>query len=188
VCSRRTLLAVLGLTLGFGVVLFLMGRPAWCKFGLGFWAPAWTHCTSQHLFDPYALTHVLHGVIFYWLTRPLAPKLAMQWRFVLALSLEVAWEILENSPWVIERYRQDTAALDYNGDSVINALGDLLATGVGFAVAARVSWKWSVVLFIVIELGLLYFVRDNLTSNVLMLFLPLEAIKEWQIQNVRPAP
>jgi hypothetical protein len=183
--TRRTLVAALIFSGAFAVVLYLMHRPAWCKSGLGLWANAWTSCTSQHLFDPYALTHVLHGVIFYWLVRPLAPQLSLKWRFVLALGLEVAWEILENSPWVIERYRQDTAALDYTGDSILNAVGDLLATAVGFVLAAKLSWRWSAGLFVVIELGLLYFVRDNLTLNLIMLLFPLEALKEWQLQSLQ---
>lgn len=179
--TRRTLLVALALILIFVLVQYLQGRPAWCKYGAGLWAGAWDHCTSQHLFDPYTLSHVLHGVIFYWLLQPFAARLALHWRMIVALSLEIAWELIENSAWVIERYRQQTAALDYFGDSRINSLADVLAAIAGFAFAARFSWKAAVALFFVFELGTLITVRDNLTLNVLMLVFPIEAIKQWQL-------
>jgi hypothetical protein len=181
--SRWTLLAASGILVVFTGLLYLEGRPAWCKFGFGLWTAAWKHCTSQHVFDPYSLTHVLHGVTFFWLLQPLATRIGLQWRLIGALILEVGWELLENSPWVIERYRQQTASLDYTGDSVVNSFGDLVATVVGFAIASRVSWKVALVVFMVVELGLAYFVRDNLTLNVFMLFFPLESLKEWQLQG-----
>jgi Protein of unknown function (DUF2585) len=179
--TRRTLVAALVLSLLFIALLFLEGRPAWCKNGLGLWAAVRTPCSSQHLVDPYTLTHVLHGIIFYWLLRPLAPKLALHWRVLAALALEIGWEVLENSPWVIQRYRQDTAALGYTGDSVVNALADVAAAVLGIAFARRFSWKASVALFIVFELWVLYLARDNLTLNVFMLFFPIDAVKQWQL-------
>jgi hypothetical protein len=179
--TRRSLLVILGLSTIFVALLYLMGRPAWCKYGLGFWAPAWTPCTSQDLFDPYALTHVLHGVIFFWLLQPLAGRITLSWRFVIAVGLEIVWEIGENSPWVIQRYRQDTAAFDYTGDSILNAIGDLVTTGIGFAFASRFSWKASAALFILLEIAALVLARDNLTLNVIMLLFPIDAIKTWQM-------
>ena len=103
---------------------------------------------------------------------------------ILATGLEMGWELLENSPWVIERYRQQTASLDYMGDSIVNSVGDVLCAVVGFWFASRVGWKWAVVVFVVIELGLLIAVRDNLTLNVVMLFWPLEAVKAWQLRGI----
>jgi hypothetical protein len=103
---------------------------------------------------------------------------------VLALGLEIAWELLENSPWVIERYRQDTAALDYTGDSVINAVGDVASAVVGFIVASRFTWQVSVAVFVVFELWMLYVARDNLTLNVLMLLHPSDAIRDWQLSGL----
>ncbi len=181
--SRESVLVVLGLLVVFGGLLVLEGRPAWCKFGLGFWSAAWTHCTSQHFLDPYSLTHMLHGVIFFWLLRPLAGRVELRWRLIAAVVLEMAWELLENSPWVIERYRQATASLDYTGDSILNSYGDVLASIVGFVLASRVSWKVAVALFVIVEVGLLIFVRDNLTLNIIMLFFPLEALKQWQLRG-----
>ncbi len=103
------------------------------------------------------------------------------WRFVLALALETGWEVLENSPWVIERYRNATAAIGYSGDSVINALGDLTSAGVGFWIARWAGWRWTLALFVASELLLLATIRDNLTLNVLMLFVTLPGLKEWQL-------
>jgi hypothetical protein len=179
--TRRTALAAAALLTLFVLVQYLQGRPAWCQFGLGFWTGAWDRCTSQQLFDPYTLSHVLHGVIFYWMLWPLAAKIELPWRMTAGLAVEIGWELLENSTWVIERYRQQTAALGYIGDSIINSLVDVLATMVGFAFAARFSWKASVAIYLVFELGMLAWARDNLTLNVLMLFFPVDAVKEWQL-------
>ena len=126
--TRRTAIASLAMAIAFAALLYWQGRPLWCKYGLGLWTGAWDHCTSQHLFDPYTLSHVLHGIIFYWLLWPLASKFSLPWRNMTALALEIGWELLENSAWVIERYRQQTAALDYFGDSVLNAVGDVAAS------------------------------------------------------------
>ncbi len=179
--DRRSFITTALLLVIFVALLVLEQRPAWCKYGIGFWSAAWQHCTSQHFLDPYSLSHILHGVIFYWALRPLSSKVPLHWRLVLALALEIGWELLENSPWVIERYRQQTASLDYTGDSILNSVGDALATILGFAFASRYSWKVSVIVFVVFELWMLYIARDNLTLNILMLLFPLDAIKHWQL-------
>jgi hypothetical protein len=179
--TRRTTVVSLVLILAFGAVLYFQGRPPWCEQGLGLWTGAATGCTSQHVADPYTLSHILHGVIFYWMLLPFAGKFSLHHRMIGGLILEIGWEALENSPWVIDRYRQHTAALGYEGDSIINSLADVLATIAGFAVASRFSWKASVAMFVVFELWMLYVARDNLTLNVLMLFFPIEAIKQWQL-------
>jgi hypothetical protein len=146
-------------------------------------ASAWSSHTSQHLFDPYSLTHVEHGLIFYWALVWLAPRWAWQGRLVAATAIEATWEIVENSPWVINRYREATAALGYTGDSVVNVAGDVLACVLGFAVARRLGKYGTLALIAAIELGLLWAIRDNLFLNVVMLFLPLEFIKEWQVSG-----
>jgi hypothetical protein len=185
--NRRTLCVAVGLTVLFVVALHFEARPWWCKYGVGFWSGVATHCTSQHFLDPYALTHVLHGVLFYWLLRPFAERVALPWRLLAAFALEIAWEILENSPWVIARYRQDTAAFDYTGDSILNALGDLAACAAGIAFAARMPWKASLAFFIIAELLLAATIRDNLTLNVLMLLWPIETVKQWQLSAIGAA-
>jgi len=159
------------------------GRIWWCKWGdIALYVhQAWnsTH-TSQHLFDPYSFTHVLHGVLFFWLAGLLFYKLSLNWQFLIAIAAEAGWEVLENSAYIIERYRQNTASLDYFGDSVMNSVGDVAACAVGFCVAAAVG-KWrSLIFFFVVELVLLLWIRDGLLLNILMLIYPLDAVKSWQ--------
>jgi hypothetical protein len=113
--------------------------------------------------------------------RPLSARFSLPQRNLIALALEIGWELLENSAWVIGRYRQQTAALDYFGDSVLNSTGDVFASLLGFCFASRFSWKVSVGVFLLFEIGMLLLARDNLTLNVLMLFYPIEAIKLWQL-------
>ena len=182
--SKRSLAAGVAMVAVFAGLLVWENRPLWCKYGLTLWSAAWTHCTSQNLLDPYSFSHILHGIIFYWLLRTIAPRMELHWRLAAAIGIEIGWELLENSAWVIELYRQQTASLDYSGDSFVNSLSDVLMAAIGFCFAARVSWKWAVVVFVVFELGALWVARDNLTLNVLMLFLPLESIKQWQIQGI----
>jgi hypothetical protein len=135
---------------------------------------------SQHLFDAYAFSHVLHGVIFFgalWFTRK---KLSLPWRFFLACAIEWAWECLENSPIIINRYRAVTVSLGYEGDSIVNSFGDIVSCALGFSIARWLGlWK-SIALFVLVELALLLWIRDNLTLNVLMLTYPIEAVRKWQ--------
>jgi hypothetical protein len=167
------------------VVLRLEGHRWWCACG----SPIpWTvdiHSphTSQHLVDPYTLTHVLHGLIFYAIFHVLGVPLRLDSRMSLAVAIEALWEVAENSPAVIERYRQTTIALGYFGDSVLNSLGDILACGIGFFLAARWPVRWSIALFLAFEMGLLLVYRDNLLLNVVMLIYPMEGIKAWQMRG-----
>jgi hypothetical protein len=185
--TRQSAIVAIGLTAAFIGMLWLEGRPAWCKTGFALWSPAWNSCTSQNFLDPYSLSHGLHGVIFFWLLWPLSNRVPLAWRLVAAMGLEIGWEVLENSPWVIARYRQDTAAFDYTGDTILNALGDVASAIVGFIFASRFSWKASLAIFVVFELWMLWLAHDNLTLNILMLLYPIEAIKEWQLAGVVPA-
>jgi hypothetical protein len=150
--------------------------------------------TSQHLFDPYSLTHLEHGLLFFcvliWLLpdRPSTTELnggttsgrRRVLRFWVATLIECAWEILENSAWVINRYREGTAALGYTGDSVWNSLGDVMSCVAGYLLAMSLGWRLTFALFVLIEIALVFWIRDNLTLNVVMLLYPIEAIKAWQ--------
>jgi hypothetical protein len=174
--------AIAGVLAVTTLVLRWEGRVWFCECGeLRFWIsdPRSSH-TSQHFFDPYSFTHMLHGLIFYWLLVWLCPKWEWPWRVCLALSLEAGWEILENSPIVIDRYRTMTAALGYSGDSVLNSLGDVLACLAGLLIASRFGWRVSVALFLVTEITLLVTIRDSLLLNVLMLGVNIEWLKAWQ--------
>jgi hypothetical protein len=135
---------------------------------------------SQHIFDWYTPSHVIHGILFYvalWLVFPKAPVML---RFLLALGIEVGWEIVENTPFVIERYRSGTISLSYSGDSIVNSVADSLAMSFGFLLASRLPVLVSLLLIVVLEVTVAYFVRDNLTLNVLMLLHPLDQIRDWQ--------
>lgn len=163
--------------------LYLFGRLWWCKSGdrAIYVNQAWNSShTSQHLFDPYTLTHVLHGVLFFWLTGLLFKELWIGWRFVIATLAEAGWEVLENTNYVIEKYRENTASLDYFGDSIANSAGDVIACTAGFWIAVRFGWWRSLAFFIAVELLLLIWIRDGLLLNIVMLVYPLDAIKNWQ--------
>jgi Protein of unknown function (DUF2585) len=169
----------------FAAAAFLLrqqGRLWMCACGrLLFWtSDAWSSDTSQHLFDPYAFTHVLHGVVFCGLLALAAPRLPWAWRLWLAVAAEAVWEVVENTQYVINRYREATAALGYTGDTVVNSLGDVLACGLGFALADRLGLKRSVIFFLLVEAALLLTIRDSLLLNVVMLVYPLDSIREWQ--------
>ena len=164
------------------LVLRAQGRLWLCACGrVLLWTPAaWSSDNSQHLSDPYSLTHVLHGFVFCGLLAWALPKLSVPWRLNLALALEAVWEIAENTPFVINRYREATAALGYTGDTVVNSLGDIAACGLGFAVARRLGLWPTLVAFALIELLLLVWIRDSLLLNVLMLIHPSDAVRAWQ--------
>ena len=175
--------ALLAIFVGKAVILKAMGQPIWCKCGS--WIPwswdIWSSHNSQHLVDPYFFTHVLHGVVLcgllYWLPR----RVSESSRFLTAVILEAGWEILENSPAIIERYRAATISKDYFGDSIINSGGDLIACIVGYLLARQLGFRRSIVFFLLTEVCLLLTIRDSLLLNVLMLVWPIEAIKRWQM-------
>lgn len=176
------LLAGVGLILAVAVAyLRLTGRLWWCECGspnpLSFRIDSHN---SQHLFDAYSLSHVLHGVLFFgvlWLFRK---RLSLGWRAAIAACIEIGWEVLENSPIIINRYRAATVSLGYTGDSILNSLGDFVSFMAGFYFARKLGLSWSICFFIVAELLMLWLIRDNLTLNVLMLLWPIDAIKHWQ--------
>jgi hypothetical protein len=179
---RNVVLAGFGILVAMIVILRIEGRVWWC--GCGKWTPwigsVWNEHTSQHLIDPYSFTHFSHGLILWGVLCVAAPKLSPGWRTVLALAIEAAWEVAENSVWIIERYRNATADIGYSGDSILNSIGDLASCLLGVAFAARFSWKASLALLVLLECVLVVWVRDSLALNILMLAWPIDSIKEWQ--------
>ena len=137
--------------------------------------------TSQQLLDPYSFTHILHGFLFFWLVALLFRRMLPAWQFWLALLLEAAWEIFENTRFVIDKYRTETAALGYTGDTIVNSLGDLACALVGFLVARQLGLRRSLIVFALVELILILWIHDSLLLQILMLLRPIEAIKVWQL-------
>ena len=161
-------------------VLVAMGRPPVCTCGtISLWGREGP-TQSQMLADWYSLSHVVHGFLFYAILRWLFPRAAVEWRFAGALVIEAAWELVENTPWVIDRYREATIALGYSGDSILNSASDIAMMAVGFLAARRLPLWVSVVAVAVMEIVPLLVIRDNLTLNVWMLLAPSDAIRAWQ--------
>lgn len=183
--DRRSVWPWLAIVATLGAAAFQLhyqGRLWLCSCGQFFlWVgEAWSSDTSQHLFDPYSFTHVLHGFIFCWLIGWFAPRLSWAWQLWLAVAAEAVWEVVENSELVIQRYREGTAALGYFGDTIVNSLGDILMCGFGFVLARYLGFGRSLVLFVAVEVMLLFWIRDSLLLNVVMLIYPVEWIKQWQ--------
>jgi hypothetical protein len=136
---------------------------------------------SQQLLDPYSFTHILHGFLILWLISLLFRKLSPAWQLSLAMILEAAWEVVENTNFVINRYREQTAALGYTGDTVVNSLGDLFCAFAGVLIARQLGWFRSLILFLLFEVILLIWIRDSLLLQILMLIYPVNALKVWQM-------
>ncbi len=163
-------------------MLYLMGRPAICTCGdIDLWVGEVNSSrTSQMLSDWYSPSHIVHGFLFYAALSLIARKWPVERRFLGALVVEVAWEIVENTPLIINRYREATAALGYTGDSVLNSVSDIAMMGLGFLLARRLPVWVSVAIVLVLELVPFLMIRDNLTLNVWMLLAPNESIRAWQ--------
>src|SRR5438105_1929620 len=160
-----------------------MGRQPLGPDGrFGWWeSNIWSQEQSQRFADPYSFTHVVHGLLYYALLWLVARRAPVSNRFVAAVLIEAAWEILENSPLIIDRYRAVTISLGYVGDSVLNSLSDVIMMAIGFLIAVRAPVWLSVLAAIAIEAGLALWVRDNLTLNLIMLIHPIDAIRAWQM-------
>jgi len=165
------------------LVLHDEGRSFLCTCGrFVIWIGDWCSSnTSQQLLDPYSFTHILHGILFFWLIALLFRRLPRSWQFWLALLLESAWETFENTAFVINKYRTETAALGYQGDTIVNSLGDLMCALLGFLLAQRLGVRRSLILFVIVELVLIFWIHDSLLLQLLMLVHPVEAIKSWQL-------
>ncbi len=164
--------------------LLLMGRVPWCTCGyIKLWhGVVQSSENSQHIFDWYTFTHIIHGFIFYWIFSKIGKKRGWPLGvvFLLALFTEIGWELLENSNFIINRYREATISLDYYGDSIINSVSDVFSMIAGFFLARRMPVWLTITVAVSLELFVGYYIRDNLTLNVIMLIYPLHAIKVWQ--------
>lgn len=183
--TRAQLAAVAAVIIIAGAVLRLMGHPLICKCGyVSLWHfDVMSAENSQHLIDWYTPSHIIHGFLFYWLlwlaSRYLSP-MSFGLRLVVAVAIEASWEVIENTDWVINHYREMTISLDYYGDSVINSVMDILFMILGFFLAAWWPVWLTIIAGIALELSVGAAIRDNLTLNVLMFFWPLESVLHWQ--------
>lgn len=162
-----------------------MGRVPICTCGtIDLWVGARdSEKTSQMLTDWYSFSHAVHGFLFYFGLWLVARRWPIEWRFLSALLIETAWEIFENTPFVIDRYRATTAARGYSGDSILNSMSDILLMCIGFLVARRLPVWVSVALVIIMELVPLFVIRDNLTLNVWMFIAPNDTVQAWQARG-----
>lgn len=165
------------------ISLNFQGRVWWCQAGdyMPWSWDIWSTHNSQHLIDPYSFTHILHGVLEFWLIGLVFRKMPLAWRFTIAIFIESSWEVAENTNYIINRYREATISLDYFGDSIINSLADIFCCGLGFVIAYKLRFWRSLMLFLATEAILIFWIRDSLIINIIMLIYPIDAIKQWQI-------
>lgn len=176
------ILITLGIILLTAAWLLWIGREPICKCG---YVKLWhgqvvSSENSQHISDWYTPSHIIHGFLFFGALWLVARRLSFGWRLAIATLVECAWEIVENSDAVIERYRTVTISLDYFGDSVLNTVCDVLAMVLGFWLASKLP-VWVTVALIVLFEGLtMWLIRDGLALNILMLVYPLDSVAQWQ--------
>lgn len=183
--SRRAWLLTILILAAAAAMLLAMGRNPICTCGtVQLWVGERDSAkTSQMLADWYSLSHIVHGLLFYGLLWLIARRWPVERRFLVALLVEAAWEVTENTPLVIDRYRATTAALGYAGDSVINSLSDIAMMALGFLLAHKLPIRAALVLVLALEVIPLFTIRDNLTLNIWELIAPNKAVQAWQAER-----
>ena len=179
----RSVILCLAVMAVAALILWSQGRVWWCQ--AGDYSPwSWTVNSpnnSQHVIDAYSFTHILHGIVEFWLLSLIFRRVPLAWRLVMAVAIEASWEVLENSSHIIERYRAATISLDYFGDSIVNSLSDITCCAIGFGFGYKLKFWKSLALFVTTELILIFTIRDSLIINLIMLIYPLDALKAWQM-------
>ncbi len=186
--GRIAVVVVMAIVAVQALVLHVMGRVWTCTCGtIRLWVgDIWSPELSQQIFDWYTASHIVHGILFYGLLRLLLPKAPVAARLAIAVGIEAAWEIAENSPWVIEAYRKQALAAGYTGDSILNSVMDNVSMMTGFALAWLLPWRATVALALALEIGAASMVRDNLTLNVLNFIHRFPVIEAWQSGAQKP--
>lgn len=180
--TRTQFAIAAGIVVAAAVALHAMGHPLICKCG---YVKLWhfdvvSSENSQHIFDWYTPSHIIHGFLFYFVFWLIAPRSSFGTRLILAILVEASWEVIENTDFVIDRYREATIALDYYGDSVLNSVSDMLFMIAGFVLAARMPVWLTVLIAVMMEVFTGIMIRDGLALNVLMLLWPSETVLQWQ--------
>ena len=180
--QRRTWVLAVAIVCAAAAIELAMGRHPICTCGtVDLWVGQRDSAkTSQMLADWYSFSHVVHGLLFYAALWLLARRSPVGWRFVAAFLVEAAWEVTENTPWIIDRYRATTAAVGYSGDSVVNSVSDILMMALGFLLARKLPLWAAVLLLLALEIIPLLAIRDNLALNLLALIAPSRAVQAWQ--------
>jgi len=180
--ARRTAITAFLIVVTAAAIELAMGRHPICTCGtVELWVGARdSPKTSQMLADWYSASHIVHGLLFYGLLWLAFRRWPIERRFLAALLVEARWEIIENTPLVIERYRETTAAIGYSGDSVVNSMSDIAMMAIGFLAARKLPVWTSVLLLLALEVVPLFVIRDNLTLNIWNLLAPNPAIQAWQ--------
>lgn len=165
-----------------GAMELWLGRNLACPCGIKLWHSVISNYgNSQHLFDWYSMVHVLHGLAYYWLVTLFdrKNKLSIIQKFVIAVFLSCAFEVIENTKWIIAAYRSHYSTFHYTGDSVVNSIGDVISVSIGFWVTTKAKLWMSITFFCVDVILIVYALNTVITSNTIIILDKIQHMKFW---------